>query len=253
MPYSFAGKSVLVTGAGSRLGVGFAMAQLFAREGATVMLTDLDIEVLEAGARTIQSEGGSAIARVLDVSDANAWDEAVEHLITACGSVDVLVNNAGIYRGDGVADMSLDSLDAQISINLRGTLLGCRAVVPHMRKAGGAIVNVSSITALIGVNKSVAYSATKGAVRSLTKSIAIDEAPFGIRCNSIHPGTIDTGMTRALIGAGDEAAQALAAHIPLGRLGTPRDVAKLCLFLASDDASFITGGEFVVDGGQTVG
>lgn len=253
MQRRFAGKSVLITGAGSRLGVGFAMAQLFAREGATVMLSDLDSAAIEAGAQAIEEEGGTAIAHVLDVSEVSAWESAVGALIARCGAVDVLVNNAGIYRADGVTDMSIESLDAQISINLKGTLLGCRAVVPHMRKAGGAIVNVSSITALTGFQKSVAYSATKGAVRSLTKSIAVDEAPFGIRCNSIHPGTIDTGMTRALIGPGDDAARALAAHIPLGRLGTPQDVAKLCIFLASDDASFITGGEFVVDGGQTIG
>lgn len=247
-----AGKVAIVSGAASTKGMGFATARLFAEEGALVVMTDLDEASLNDAARVLAAEGLEALALRHDVSDEASWAETVDKVAARFGAIDVLVNNAGVYRAEPTSDISLQALDLMLQVNLRGTFLGCRAVIPHMRAKGGSIVNVSSVAALVGVAHSSGYAATKGGVRAMTKSIALDEAPYGIRCNSVHPGTIDTGMVEALIGTDSEIRSAAAAPIPLGRMGSPREVASVSLFLASDDASYVTGGEFVVDGGLTI-
>lgn len=247
-----AGKTAIVTGAGSMQGMGFATARLFAQEGASVMLTDLDEASTAAAAAALSDEGGNIAFRVQDIRSEARWAELVSDTLAHFGSLDVLVNNAGLYRAEFASDTTVEMLEALIDVNLRGTFLGCRAVIPHMRTRGGSIINISSVAALAGVHRSAAYAATKGGVRALTKSIALDEAPYGIRCNSVHPGTIETGMVGELLNGNPEAMRAAAASIPLGRLGQPREVAGVSLFLASDDSSYVTGAELVVDGGLTI-
>ncbi|ASV84827.1 cyclopentanol dehydrogenase [Ochrobactrum quorumnocens] len=245
------GKTAIITGAASLKGMGFATARRFAEEGAAVLLTDISQEGLDEAAAALASLTDKALVHAMDVSDPAAWSTAVELVRSRWDCIDILVNNAGMFRGDTISETSLDTFDRLVAVNLRGAFLGCRAVVPHMRAKGGSIVNISSVSALIGVPGTAAYAATKGGVRAFTRAMAVDEARYGIRCNSIHPGTIDTGMVQGLI-PGDAARNATAATIPLGRLGTPADIANMALFLASDEASFVTGAELVVDGGATV-
>lgn len=245
------GKTAIITGAASLKGMGFATARRFAEEGAAVLLTDISQEGLDEAAAALAGLTNKAMVHAMDVSDPAAWTAAVELVRSRCGSIDILVNNAGMFRGDTISDTSLDTFDRLVAVNLRGAFLGCRAVVPHMRAKGGSIVNISSVSALIGVAGTSAYAATKGGVRAFTRAIAVDEARYAIRCNSIHPGTIDTGMVQAVI-PDDASRSATAAAIPLGRLGTPADIANMALFLASDEANFVTGAEFVVDGGATI-
>lgn len=245
------GKTAIITGAASLKGMGFATARRFAEEGAAVLLTDISQEGLDEAAAALAGLTNKAMVHAMDVSDPAAWTAAVELVRSRCGSIDILVNNAGMFRGDTISDTSLDTFDRLVAVNLRGAFLGCRAVVPHMRAKGGSIVNISSVSALIGVAGTSAYAATKGGVRAFTRAIAVDEARYAIRCNSIHPGTIDTGMVQSVI-PDDASRSATAAAIPLGRLGTPADIANMALFLASDEANFVTGAEFVVDGGATI-
>lgn len=253
MSSRLAGRTAIITGAGSMQGMGFATARLFAREGASVMLTDLDEAGAAAAADSIVEEGGVASSRSQDVRQESGWQELAADVLERFGRIDILVNNAGMYYAEYISDTPISMLDRLVEVNLRGAFLGCQAVIPHMRASGGgSIVNISSIAALVGVHRSAAYAATKGAVRALTKSIALDEAPHGIRCNSVHPGTIETAMVDQLLKGDPAAISAATAPIPLGRLGRPEDVANMSLFLASDDASYVTGGEFVVDGGLTV-
>ncbi|MGN7715109.1 SDR family NAD(P)-dependent oxidoreductase [Agrobacterium radiobacter] len=245
------GKTAIITGAASLKGMGFATARRFAEEGAAVLLTDISQEGLDEAAAALASLTDKAMFHAMDVSDPAAWDAVVDLALSRWDSIDILVNNAGMFRGDTISETSIDTFDRLVAVNLRGAFFGCRAVILHMRAKGGSIVNISSVSALIGVPGTAAYAATKGGVRAFTRAMAIDEARHGIRCNSIHPGTIDTGMVQAVI-PDDASRRATAAAIPLGRLGRPEDIANMALFLASDEASFVTGAELVVDGGATV-
>ncbi|MCL7999498.1 SDR family oxidoreductase [Brucella sp. 21LCYQ03] len=245
------GKTAIITGAASLKGMGFATARRFAEEGAAVLLTDISQAGLDEALAALAGLTDKALVHAMDVSDPAAWDAVVDLARSRWDSIDILVNNAGMFRGDTISETSLDTFDRLVAVNLRGAFLGCRAVVPHMRAKGGSIVNISSVSALIGVPGTAAYAATKGGVRAFTRAMAVDEARHGIRCNSIHPGTIDTGMVQAVI-PDDASRRATAAAIPLGRLGRPEDIANMALFLASDEASFVTGAELVVDGGATV-
>ncbi len=234
------GKVALITG-GAR-GMGAAEAALFAKAGAKVIITDVD----EPEGKAIAARIGDA-CRFLpqDVSDEADWQNTIARIEKQHGRIDVLVNNAGIFHVAGLEDTSLDLWNRQIAINQTGTFLGIRSVVPLMKRQGsGSIVNLSSIAGLGATPRAPAYAATKWAVRGLTKSAAAEFAPFGIRVNSVHPGLIDTRMMDELGQTPDERD----ARVPLGRQGTVDEVAKVVLFLASDDASYCTGHEFVVDG-----
>ena len=243
------GKTALISGAAS--GMGAAEARIFAAQGAHVIVADVD----DAGARevvqSITEAGGSAIAVHLDVSDAANWDRAIAEGVEAFGNINVLVNNAGILIMKPVQETSEEEWDKIFSINAKGVFLGTKAVLDSMKASGsGSIINISSIYGLVGAPSAAAYQATKGAVRLLTKGTAVDYAPFNIRVNSIHPGVIATAMTDDLL-KDPEVAKALLGTTILERSAQPEEVANAVLFLASDEASFITGSEMVVDGGYT--
>ena len=245
------GKVALISG-GAR-GQGAAEAILFAREGAKVVIGDiLDDEGRQTEAQ-IAELGGDASYVHLDVTSTDDWDAAVQTALDRYGRLDILVNNAGIGgTGGGIEGATLESWDRTLDINAKGVFLGTKAAIPAIRDSGGgSIVNISSIAGIIGLTSgNPAYAASKGAVRLLTKSTAIQHAADNIRCNSVHPGMIVTAMTEALL-SDPERRQYWDDIIPMDRLGTVDDIANGVLFLASDDSSFVTGSELVIDGGVT--
>jgi 3alpha(or 20beta)-hydroxysteroid dehydrogenase len=235
------GRVAIVTG-GAR-GQGAAEAALFAGEGATVFVTDV---LVDAGEKTAAEVGGTFVEQ--DVADAGQWDDLVGRVVREHGRLDILVNNAGILRWERMVDTSLESWNEVVAINQTGVFLGMKAVAPQMKEQGrGAIVNISSVGGLRGASACFAYAATKWAVRGMTKGAAIELGPHGIKVNSIHPGIIDTPM----MGGTDLDGLASTIGVPLQRYAQPEEVAKLALWLVSDDNSYSTGGEFVIDGGQT--
>jgi NAD(P)-dependent dehydrogenase (short-subunit alcohol dehydrogenase family) len=245
-----AGKVAVISGAAR--GMGAVEARLFAREGARVVLGD----VLEAEGRAvaadIETSGGEAVFVRLDVTSEADWARAVAAAASRFGTLDVLVNNAGVGGPGRVEDVSLADWNRVMEINSTGVFLGTRAAIPAMRRAGGgSIVNISSQLGLVGVdNSSPQYQASKGAVRLLTKATAIQYAKERIRANSVHPGPIVTPMTEARRRDPDTY-QLTVSRIPLGRYGSAEEVAYGVLFLASDESSFVTGAELVIDGGWT--
>ncbi|WP_370302780.1 SDR family NAD(P)-dependent oxidoreductase [Pseudooceanicola sp.] len=241
-----AGKVVLVTGGGR--GIGAAIVRRFAVEGATVAIADIDTRPAEALAADLAgSATGAVFAVSLDVTRSDNWERVIADIAAAHGGVDVLINNAGIYENLPLEEVSDDAWDRMMEVNAKGPFLGARAVMPIMRKrGGGAIVNVSSMAGITG-SRASHYSSSKGAVRLLTKSVALLGAPL-IRCNSVHPGMVETEMAKAAVAAPGAREQRVAA-IPLGRFADPSEIASVVVFLASDEASFITGAEIPVDGG----
>lgn len=243
------GKVALVSGAAR--GQGEAEARRFAAEGARVVLGDVAAEVADVAA----SMGASARSVHLDVTDRGSWSAAVATTMEAFGRLDVLVNNAGIADFTPLVD---DAAVAEaylrvIQVNQVGVYLGMSAAAAAMAAGGGgSIVNISSIDGLIGMPGIAGYVSSKFAVRGLTKVAALELADRNIRVNSVHPGFIDTAMLR-LAGAGDFEQSPFASHVPMGRFGTAEEIADLVLFLASDDSSYCTGAEFVIDGGTTAG
>ena len=243
------GKVAMITGAAR--GQGAAEARLFAQEGAKVIVADVSDPEGIAVAAEIAEAGGDAIYVHLDVTDESEWEAAVQSAITSFGKLDILVNNAGIWRRGHVMETSSEQWDDIMDVNAKGVFLGTKAAIPEMRKAGGgSIVNISSTAGLVGSKTSSAYSASKGAVRIFSKSTAIQYASEGIRANSIHPGPIDTDM-------GDQvwpdptSREASISRTALSRIGTAQDIAYGALYLASDESSFVTGSELVIDGGVT--
>jgi NAD(P)-dependent dehydrogenase (short-subunit alcohol dehydrogenase family) len=249
-----AGKVALVTGAAS--GLGAETARRLAREGAAVMLSDLSIGDGEAVTAEIIAAGGRAVFIAHDVTSEDDWTAAVTATTTSLGRLDILVNNAGIV-GNQLELMTHSLADWRriLAVNLDGVFLGMRAVGPVMAgQGGGSIINLSSIMGKVAMPNVTAYAASKGGVLMLTKAAAIEWAPLGIRVNSVHPGFIDTPMVANALHAaenGNEMRSAIIAAHPLGRLGVPREIADAIVFLASDEASFMTGAELVVDGGYT--
>jgi len=232
-------------------GMGAVEAKLFAKEGAKVIIGDM----LEDEGRKVEAEineaGGECVFVLLDVSDEDAWKQAVNEAVSRYGKLDILVNNAGIYRAHIVEETTVDEWDQVMDINAKGVFLGTKHAIPAMRQAGGgSIVNISSVDGLVGSKQNTAYTASKGAVRLLTKSTAIQYAADGIRANSVHPGTIVTPMTEGFL-AEPAMHEDQVNRTPLKRLGQPEDVAYGALYLASDEASFVTGSELVIDGGMT--
>ena len=246
------GKVALITGAAS--GMGDAEARMLAEDGAMVVLADVQDEAGEAPARAIRKSGGSAEYLHLDVSDEAQWVETMAHIESRYGLLDVLVNNAGIYSGKSglVADYSEEDWDAVVAVNATGVFLGTKHGSEAMKRtgAGGSIINVSSIYGLVGAPMEAPYPASKGAVRSFTKAAAVQLAPEGIRVNSVHPGFIDTPQSAGLMNDPVERAK-LVDRTPIGRIGTSQDIAWGVLYLASDESSYVTGAEFVIDGGIT--
>lgn len=243
------GKIALVTGAAH--GMGEAMARLFAREGAKVILTDILDEEGRAIAAAINASGGHALYLRLDVQDETQWAAAMREVLSRHGRLDILVNNAGI--SGAVPDrLDLAHFDRMMAVNLRGTFLGVKFAVEEMRRTGGgAIVNFSSISGLIGQEfVHMGYNAAKAGIHVLTKSAAVQFGRDRIRVNSVHPGMMPP--MRTSVTAADPAVRAKAlAAVPLGRAGTAEEAAYAALFLASDEASYITGAEIIVDGGYT--
>lgn len=252
-----AGRIAFVTGAAS--GIGRAIARALAEQGATVMIGDIEETAALAVVAEIVDDGGTAEAVGLDVTEEDQWAAVLDDARRRHGRLDVLVNNAGILGGDGsIEDLSLDTWRRIQAVNAEGVMLGCKHGVRVMKASGngGSIVNISSVAGIVGAPHLAAYCASKGAVRMLTKSVALHCARkgYGIRCNSVHPSYTDTPMVDRMVDAHRDPTRiraALQGASPLGRLGAPADVAGAVLYLASDDAAFVTGAEIVVDGGVT--
>ena len=248
-------KVVVITGAGS--GLGKADAHRLSEEGAKLVLTDINEK---EGRRTVDECEGEAIFFAQDVKDESSWPRLIEATITAFGRLDVLVNNAGIAHIANIESASTDQWHDILRVHLDGTFFGCRSAIPEMTKSGGgSIINMSSVAALVGLSPYLAYSAAKGGIRSMTKSIAIycREKKNLIRCNSIHPGSISTPMVHAALETLSginlmEQKDPEVTRKAMG-IGEPLDVANMVLFLASEESKHINGAELVIDNGATVG
>jgi 3alpha(or 20beta)-hydroxysteroid dehydrogenase len=252
-----AGKTAIITGAAR--GQGAADARLFADEGASVVLTDVLDELGEAVAREI---GNRAIYQHLDVRDSDQWDEVVALTTCRFGRVDVLVNNAGLSRAGTIERQPIEDYELVIAVNQTGPWRGIRAVTPAMRDTGGgSIINIASAAGSYGFATEGAYCASKWALRAITRTAALELSQYGIRVNAVDPGFIETARVEAnaIQSDGRTLAEALRAGMasglscPLRRLGQPEETAQVVLFLASDDSSYCTGADFVVDGGQLAG
>lgn len=246
------GKVAIVTGGGS--GIGQVTAKLFASEGGRVAVADIRGDQAASTAAAITALGGQATAITVDVTNEDQVHAMVERAVNTFGGLHVLVNNAGIFPDDdgGVLDTPPSTWDFVMDVNLKGVWLGCRAAVPAMlASGGGSIVNVASFVALMGAaTAQVAYTASKGGVLSFTRELAVEYARQGIRANSLCPGPIETPLLAELL-ADPGRRQRRLVHIPIGRFGRPEEIARAALFLASDEASFVTGSSMVVDGGIT--
>lgn len=244
-----AGKIAIVTGAAQ--GQGAAIARAFVAEGAKVVLADVADEQGQLLAKELGSvSAGAAYFRHHDVSDEASWTALVEEANERFGPVNVLANNAGVLRFGEVDTMPMEDYDLVVRVNQLGCFLGMRAVVPTMRThRQGSIINCSSVEGLAGMGSLAAYTGTKFAIRGMTKAAAVELGSKNIRVNSIHPGMIDTGMTR--VHGGDAAMEYGAGKVPMKRVGTPEDIAPLYVYLASDESGYVTGAEIAIDGGVT--
>ena len=252
------GKTALVTGGGS--GLGEASSEILAGEGASLVVTDVNESAAQHTVDIIRQRGGSAISLAHDVTKKDEWSQVVQTTLREFGSLDVLVNNAGVSGTSGLPmeDIEFEAWREVMSVNLDAVFMGCQEAIIAMKDTGGSIINISSIMGIVG-GAGAAYNASKGGVRLLTKSVAVycGNNGYPIRCNSIHPGYIWTPMVRNVVDfvpdvESEEELQAmLIERHPIGRLGVPDDIANGVLFLASDASSFMTGSELVIDGGYT--
>ncbi len=245
-------KVALITGAGS--GMGRAAAELFAYEGARVIVNDVVDDAGNATVDAIRAAGGEATFVRADTANADECAAMVQHALHTFGALHVIYNNAGIFPADdgGVLDTPEPTWERVMDVNLKGVWLGCRAAIPAMLDSGGgAVVNVASFVALMGAaTAQIAYTASKGGVLAMTREIAVEYARQGIRANALCPGPVATPLLEALLADPERRARRMV-HIPMGRLGRAEEIAKAALFLASDDSSFMTGAALVVDGGIT--
>lgn len=256
------GKVAIVTGGAS--GIGAETSKVFAEHGATVIICDANSLLGESVTRDIKNAGGHSIFRKLDVIDETSWSAIVDETEATFGQLDILANIAGISGRDPkqniqttltagglLEDQTLEKWNEIMEVNATGTFLGTKAAIAPMRRAGGgSVINISSICGIVGSFANPAYHASKGAVRIFSKAAAVQYAPDGIRVNSIHPGFVDTPMTEPGHANPDVALKRIEAT-PLGRFGTSNDIAMGCLYLASDEASWVTGTELIIDGGMT--
>lgn len=249
----FEGKTALVTGGAS--GIGLATVQALAGDGADVVLTDIDAAAGKSAAKACASLKGDVISHAQDVTDPLSWKRIFETAESKFGSVDILVNNAGIFEVGTVEDVNLEAWRRILSVNLDSVFLGTQTAIKHMKKTGGgSIVNVASIDGLVGHPLKAAYNASKGGVKQFTKSAALYCARMGynIRINSLCPGyTMTPLVANAIPHAPEGLPEIIATDTPMGRFGTPEEIAKGVLFLASDNSSFMTGAELTIDGGYT--
>lgn len=249
----FEGRVVLLTGAAR--GIGGAAAELFAREGAQVIVTDRDAQDAQSSVAALAAEGLAIEGQALDAADEAAWEQVIDDIVGRFGRLDVLVNNAGVGWAGTAEDCTLDIWRRTMAVNMEGVFLGTRKAIAVMKERGGNIVNVASIAGNVGEPLLAAYNASKGGVRIFTKAAALHCANSGypIRVNSIHPGYTTTKLVNTLLEDLGQDGPAYADHvvsmIPMKRLADPMEIARPLLFLASDDASYMTGSELVVDGG----
>jgi NAD(P)-dependent dehydrogenase (short-subunit alcohol dehydrogenase family) len=243
------GKVALISG-GAR-GIGAATARVFAREGARVAIGDLLEKEGKVTAAEIGAAGGEALFVRLDVTSQEDWAEAVKATLSAFGRLDILVNNAGIQIGRPLEEVTLEDWEKVMAVNSTGVFLGTKAVLDAMEsQKSGAIVNIASISGMVGISASAAYTASKGGVRAMTRYAAIQLARHGIRVNAICPGVVESPLTAPGLSDPERRQRSISLH-PIGRLGQPEDIAYGALYLASDEASFVTGAELVIDGGFT--
>lgn len=240
------GKVAIITGGAS--GQGAEEVRLFTKEGAKVVATDLQEEKLNKVVEDVKKAGGDAIAITHDITSEQGWVDVVKKTVDTYGSLNILVNNAGVFSAGNAEETTLEDWNKVMSINAGGAFLGTKYSIPEMRKAGGgSIVNISSISGILGFG-AAAYNASKGAMRTFTKNVAADYAKENIRVNSIHPGVIVSPMTNPILEV-KESRENFENMTPMPRLGEPIDIAYGALYLASDEASFMTGSELVIDGG----
>ena len=246
-------KVAVVTGGASNPSLGRAMSIVFAREGAKVVLTDIDTEGGKKVEEEILNSSGEAFFIKQDVTSSEDWKEVRNQTLGKYNKIDILVNNAGIAIIKPLEETSAEEWDKTIDVNLKSVFLGCKTFLPDMRKQkSGSIINISSIAGLVGLSNCSAYNASKGGVRLLTKNIAVEYGDFNVRCNSIHPGFMATNMNDPkVIAERGRDINALTDAIPLKRMGTAEDIANCALFLASDESVYVTGSEYTVDAGLT--
>ena len=251
------GKVALITGAaaeveGELMGFGGSAARMFAKEGAKVVLTDIKEDMGQKTAIQIRENGGEALFLRHDVTSEQEWIEVIRTTVSTYGKLNILVNNAGTSSQQNVEDTTVEAWEGQMDVHAKGVFLGTKHAIPEMRKVGGgSIINISSIYGIIGSPTSTAYHAAKGASRLFTKSAAIQYAKENIRVNSVHPGYALTPLTAGGYKDEGQRREWVLARIPLGRLGNADDIAFGILYLASDESSFVTGAELVIDGGTT--
>ncbi len=246
--YDLKDKVVLITG--SARGIGFTIAERFAREQALVLILDLAQEAVDNAVAKLREQGGSAFGYVANVTDAKGVEELFARIVSEHGRIDVLINNAGVTRDNLMIRMKEEEWDLVLNINLKGAFICTQKVFKHMMKArSGSIINISSVIGIMGNSGQANYAASKGGMIAFTKSCAKEFASRGIRVNAVAPGFIETEMTATL---SDEIRAEYAKVIPMSKMGTPTDVAKLCLFLASEESGYITGQTIAVDGGLTM-
>ncbi|MFQ6066028.1 MAG: SDR family NAD(P)-dependent oxidoreductase [bacterium] len=246
-------KSAVITG--GAMGIGKAIARLFSREGCRVVIADINEEKGAETQKEIEEQGGRCLFIRCDVARADEVRNMAQKAVSFCGSINILVNNAGIWRPGRVTDLTEETWDQVLNTNLKGIFLVSKEIIPYMQEeGGGSIINVASVAGLVGSREASAYNASKGGIVNLTRGMALDFAKDNIRVNCICPGLIDTAQGDMVVGhyaPGKDPKTAKESWQPLARAGIPQDVAKLALYLASDESSFATGSIFVIDGGLT--